>query len=160
MIPKFLHLVLVLNHLGKREKSVKRAFLLGSNIIKSISPAIQNKAFEKTGFGARYELLQISGKKFASVMRKMQSANDVLGFNITAPYKETILPYISKLDSQSKAIGAVNTVKFSRTGKMNGFNTDVEGILASLSKLDALRRREKCVILGVEVLREHASTQC
>jgi shikimate dehydrogenase len=148
VIPKFLQLVFALSHFNKREKSVKRVFLLGSKISKSISPVIQNKAFEKAGFAATYELLQVSEGKFSSVMRKMQSVDDVLGFNITAPYKETILPYVSKLDPQSKAIGAVNTVKFLRNGKMIGFNTDVEGIFASLSRLDAFQKREKCVILG------------
>ena len=121
---------------------MKRVFLLGSNISESISPVFQNKAFQKTGFGARYQLLQISEDKFDSTMKEIQGADDVLGFNITAPYKETVLPYVSKLDRQSKAIGAVNTIKISRTGRMSGYNTDVDGILASLSKLDALRKRE------------------
>jgi shikimate dehydrogenase len=108
---------------------------------------MQNKAFEKTGFDARYELLQISKDQFASTMKEIQKNHDVLGFNITAPYKETILPYVSKLDSRSESIGAVNTVRISRTRKMNGYDTDVAGISASLSKLGA-RGKGKCVVLG------------
>jgi shikimate dehydrogenase len=127
---------------------VKRVFLLGSNISESISPVFQNKAFEKTKFDARYELLQVSEGKFASTMRELQNAKDVLGFNITAPYKEIVLPYILKLDSQSKGVGAVNSVKFSRNGEMRGYDTDVEGISASLSKLGALNMKNKCVVLG------------
>jgi shikimate dehydrogenase len=127
---------------------VKRVLLLGSNISRSISPAIQNKAFEKTGFNARYELLQIPEAGFTSTMKEIQTSNDILGFNITAPYKETIMPYLSRLDVQSKAIGAVNTVKISSDGKMSGFNTDVNGISSSLLKLRALRPGGKCVVLG------------
>jgi shikimate dehydrogenase len=69
--------------------------VLGSNISKSISPAIQNAAFEKTSFGASYELLQIRESDFDSVIKRIQNATDVLGFNITAPYKETIIDYLS-----------------------------------------------------------------
>jgi shikimate dehydrogenase len=128
-------------------KSVKRAFLLGSNISRSISPAFQNKAFEKSGFDASYELLQFPPNKFASVMEKIRHADDVLGFNITAPYKETVLSYVSRLDASSRVIGAVNTVKICQGGKMNGYNTDLDGILTSFSKL-ALKRRRKCIVLG------------
>lgn len=148
MIPKFVHSVSILSSSRKRESSAKRIFLLGSNISKSVSPAFQNRAFEKTGFSASYELLEIPRGKFDTVMKRIQREDDILGFNITAPYKEQVLPYISKLDPQSRAIGAVNTVKISRNGKMTGYNTDVDGIAASLSKLHALGKKEKCVILG------------
>jgi len=124
-----------------------RFFLLGSDIKKSISPAIQNKALEKTGLSGRYGLFQISKDKFYSAMEEIQNMEDVRGFNITAPYKEMILPYLSKLDPQSKAIGAVNTVKILRDGRMAGFNTDTDGITFSLSKLGALKGG-RCVILG------------
>ncbi len=124
-----------------------RYLLLGSNIQRSISPAIQNKAFEKTGIDARYELFQISDGKFDSAIKLIQSSKDIGGFNITAPYKEKILPYLSGMDAQSKAIGAVNTVKIDRSGKLRGFNTDVDGIYLSLSKLGSLKGG-RCVLLG------------
>ncbi|MHB1868800.1 MAG: shikimate dehydrogenase family protein [Nitrososphaerales archaeon] len=121
--------------------------MLGSDIKKSISPAMQNMAFEKTGYGGRYNLFQISNDKFDSAMEQIQRMDDVKGFNITAPYKEMILPYLTRLDAQSKAVGAVNTVKISRDGKMTGFNTDTDGIAFSLSKLGALKG-SRCVMLG------------
>lgn len=131
---------------GRLQQS-KRVFLIGSNISKSLSPAFQNKAFEKTGFRARYELFQFPEVRFESVMEEIIHANDVLGFNITAPYKETVLPYISKMDAASRAIGAVNTVKISRGGEMSGYNTDLDGILTSFSKL-SLKKKERAVVLG------------
>jgi len=108
---------------------------------------MQNKALEKTGYGGRYNLFQISRDEFDSAMVQIQNMDDIKGFNITAPYKEMILPYLTRLDAQSKAIGAVNTVKISRDGKMTGFNTDTDGIVFSLSKLGALKG-SRCVILG------------
>jgi len=108
---------------------------------------MQNKAIEKTGFLGRYDLFQISKDRFDSAMEQIQNMDGIKGFNITAPYKEMILPYLSRLDAQSKAIGAVNTVKISRDGRMTGFNTDTDGISFSLSKLGALKG-SRCVLLG------------
>jgi shikimate dehydrogenase len=124
-----------------------RYLLLGSNIAKSISPAVQNAALRKTGLKARYELFQIPLGEFDSAMKEILDSDDVRGLNITAPYKEDVIPYLSKLDSRSKSIGAVNTVKKSGK-KMEGYNTDVDGILATLGRLGALKRRGKCVLLG------------
>lgn len=128
-------------------RPLKRIFLLGSNISWSISPAMLNQAFEKTGFGATFELLEFPESRFESVMREIDESSDVLGFTVTAPYKETIMPYLSRMDSGSKIIGAVNAVRISRSGKMVGYNTDLDGIVATLSKL-GVRNRDKSVILG------------
>ncbi|MDG6905253.1 MAG: shikimate dehydrogenase [Nitrososphaerota archaeon] len=131
----------------EHSQQLKRVFLIGSNISKSISPAFQNKAFKKTGFRARYELLQFPESRFESFVDEMKHSKDVLGFNVTAPYKEMILPFISKTDASSSAIGSVNTVKILRSGVMNGYNTDLHGILESFSKL-GLKKKDRAVVLG------------
>ena len=129
------------------EKPPLRYLLLGSDIAKSVSPAVQNVAFKKTGVHGRYELFQIRDNEFDTALKSIKESKSVRGFNITAPYKERIIPYLSKLDSRSRSIGAVNTVKISLDGRMAGYNTDVDGILASLEKLGAIKDG-KCVILG------------
>jgi shikimate dehydrogenase len=121
--------------------------LLGSDIRKSISPAVQNAAFLKTGFDGRYDLCEIAGPEFRGAVTRIRKSKDVGGFNITAPYKEKIIPYLARLDSRSRAIGAVNTVKVLKNGNMVGYNTDVDGIQESLKKLGAVSGR-KCVVLG------------
>lgn len=108
---------------------------------------MQNVAFKKTGFHGKYELFQIRENEFDTALKSIRELENVGGFNITTPYKERIIPYLTKLDSRSRSIGAVNTVKISLDGRMAGYNTDVDGILASLKKLRALKNG-KCVILG------------
>ena len=49
--------------------------------------------------------------------------NDISGFNVTAPYKEAILPYLDAMSPEAKEIGAVNCVKVV-DGKLIGYNTD------------------------------------
>ena len=59
--------------------------------------------------------------------------NDISGFNVTAPYKESILPYLDTLTSEAKEIGAVNCVKVVE-GKLIGYNTDAPAFQQTLGK--------------------------
>ncbi len=60
---------------------------------------------------------------------------DLEGLNVTIPYKEKIIALLDKLDEESHAIGAVNTVKIIRsqeTYRLNGYNTDAYGFYTSI----------------------------
>lgn len=57
-------------------------------------------------------------------------ARDFLALNVTIPYKEAVIPYLSELDCDALSIGAVNTI-INRGGKLYGYNTDF-GALKSL----------------------------
>ena len=63
------------------------------------------------------------------------------GFNVTYPYKEAILPYLSEIDSVAQAIGAVNVVCHGK-----GYNTDWIGLRDSLAPL--VHSGEKALLLG------------
>lgn len=63
---------------------------------------------------------------------------NIVGLNVTIPYKEAVLPYLNSLDETAKAIGAVNTIKINRTDKkiiLTGYNTDCIGFEQSLLPL-------------------------
>lgn len=62
---------------------------------------------------------------------------DIMGLSVTIPYKEKIIPFLTELSSDAKAIGAVNTIQInnSETGGLIGHNTDVVGFKVSLLKL-------------------------
>jgi shikimate dehydrogenase len=131
----------------RHEEAPKRFFLIGSHIEKSLSPAMHNAALKKLGIFGVYELHQIPEKEFHSEMKLIKNQPDLVGFNVTTPYKELVLPYISRMDSRSRVIGAVNTVKILSDGRMVGYNTDVDGILVSLKSLD-VSVNSRAVILG------------
>lgn len=59
---------------------------------------------------------------------------NLAGLNVTIPYKEQIIPFLDELDEEAKAIGAVNTVKFTN-GKKIGYNSDSYGFEKSLQPL-------------------------
>lgn len=68
------------------------------------------------------------------------------GFNVTIPYKETIIPYLDSLDFHAEKIGAVNTIKI-ENGKKIGFNTDWIGFKKSIESL-LKSHHNKALILG------------
>ena len=67
----------------------------------------------------------------------------IRGFNITVPYKESILPFVDELSEMAEAIGAVNCVRVSN-GKTFGFNTDVYGFKKAFENMIKL----PCLIIG------------
>ena len=69
------------------------------------------------------------------------------GFNVTIPYKESVISLLDLLDPDAAAVGAVNCVKV-RQGKLVGFNTDIIGFEYVLSGLIDLQKEHKALIFG------------
>lgn len=72
------------------------------------------------------------------------------GFNVTIPYKQSVMPYLTDLSPEASAINAVNCVKILRKGsqlRLIGYNTDAYGFEASLLPLVKPHHKE-AIILG------------
>ncbi len=133
----------------KHEKS-RKVLLLGSGISKSISPSINNKAYRELGLDIEYRLCEIPEEAFDSKLTELFNDERVLGFNVTIPFKEKIVSHLDWLDPVAQAVGAVNLVVISPDRKRRlGYNTDVDGVVASLSKLGLIGRSDqRAVLLG------------
>jgi shikimate dehydrogenase len=70
---------------------------------------------------------------------------NLLGLNVTIPYKESILPYLDEIDEIANKIGAVNTIKINNNS-LKGFNTDYYGFKQSLPFINTSHQR--ALILG------------
>jgi shikimate dehydrogenase len=125
--------------------------LIGEGIQESLSPALHEEEARCQGLTLHYHLIDLArnGRSIADLPRLIDSAEAVGfdGLNITYPSKQAVLPLLSELSEDARAIGAVNTVVFCE-GKRKGFNTDYSGFAVSFrQKLgDAARRR--VVLLG------------
>ncbi|MFO8010780.1 MAG: shikimate dehydrogenase [Dehalococcoidia bacterium] len=104
--------------------------LIGYPIGHSMSPVLQQAGFDHLGLDIRYELWQTEPDYLPQAIDAIASP-DVLGANVTAPFKEKVLPLLDELNEIASEIGAVNTV-VKRDGRLVGFNTDAEGFLRSL----------------------------
>ena len=73
---------------------------------------------------------------------------DLVGFNVTIPYKQAIIPYLDELSEEAEAVHAVNTVLIKRIGNQihtKGFNTDIFGFRKSLEGMSLPNR---ALVLG------------
>lgn len=87
-----------------------------------------------------YDLNQIS------TIENLIIEQNLLGFNVTIPYKQEIIPFLHELSPEAQAIGAVNCVKI-LDDKRIGYNTDAFGFEKSIVPL-LENQHKKALIFG------------
>lgn len=115
---------------------MKRFGLIGHPLGHSFSKVFFNEKFLREGLDCLYDNFDLPD--LSEFHTLLQQHPDLKGFNITIPYKKTIIPYLQEMDEVSSEIQAVNTVKVLEDGRLLGFNTDVIGLKASLDCLAPL----------------------
>ncbi|TRZ43614.1 shikimate dehydrogenase family protein [Robertkochia solimangrovi] len=119
--------------------------LVGKNIAYSFSRRYFTDKFEIMELGdhsyVNFDIPTI--EDFPEIHKKHQ---DLIGMNVTIPYKQAVIPYLNDLDEIAKEIGAVNTIKVTGN-KLTGYNTDAVGFDGALTP--ALHSGvKKALILG------------
>lgn len=111
----------------------RRFGLIGEELSHSFSMDYFAEKFRKEGIvDARYDAFPLASiEEFPSLL---EANPDLIGLNVTIPYKESVIPYLDTLSETARAIGAVNTVRLSNS-KKEGFNTDAEGFRKDLAPL-------------------------
>jgi shikimate dehydrogenase len=121
--------------------------VIGHPVSHSLSPLMHNAALTKLGLDYVYLPFPIAPENLERAIAGFASIG-MVGFSITIPHKQAILPLLSEISPIAQAIGAVNTV--TRQGdKWVGTNTDVEGFIAPLqTTYHQDWSQKKAVILG------------
>lgn len=126
---------------------MKKLFaVIGDPIAHSMSPAMHNDLFQAYGIDAHYQPLHVKRENLKEAVIGLKAIG-IAGFNITIPHKETIIPFLDKLDPLAEAIGAVNTV-VNEDGKFVGYNTDGSGYLQGLLTLLPEITEKNILIIG------------
>ena len=81
-----------------------------------------------------------------SFTETIKEEKNLIGLNVTIPYKENIIRYLDKVDSVAKEIGSVNVIKVI-DNKLIGFNSDYLGFKISLEKW-LPNRKFNALVLG------------
>lgn len=100
--------------------------LVGNPVGHSLSPSMQDAAFDAHGIDARYVTFEPPAEKLEMAIQGAEALG-VAGLNITVPFKQRVLTHVNP-DDRAGALGAVNTVKFTSDGGPTGHNTDVDGV--------------------------------
>lgn len=122
--------------------------LIGFPLGHSFSKAFFTDKFDKENIHAQY--LNFELKHIADLEQVLQEQPNLIGFNITIPYKEEIISRLSSLSPEAQAIGAVNVVKIKyNQGKTEliGHNSDVYGFVESLRPM-LQSWHKKALVLG------------
>lgn len=120
---------------------MKRLAVIGKDVSKSLSPQIHKFIAERIGNELNYYKISIPENEFENAIEKLFNEYD--GFNVTIPYKLSIMPYLKEIEGDAKVFGAVNTV---RTSDMSGHNTDGLGFMLML-KNSGVEVSGKCILL-------------
>ncbi len=128
------------------ESNTRRFGLVGRNISYSFSKKYFTEKFAAAGFeGCTYDNFDIQDIQDFPTIRFENK--DIQGLNVTIPFKETVIPYLDSLSKKAALIGAVNTIRVTKKGKLKGYNTDYFGFKKSLIPL-LQPHHKKALILG------------
>lgn len=112
---------------------MKQFGLIGYPLSHSFSKGYFAEKFKKEGIAdSQYDVFPL--EKIEDFTALCEPHKNLVGLNVTIPYKEKIIPFLDELNEEAKAIGAVNTIKFVRGNKI-GYNTDAYGFEMSLKPL-------------------------
>jgi len=116
---------------------VKEFGLIGKTLDHSFSPGyFSNKFKDEKITDCIYRLYPIN--KIDEFPNIIKNNPEIKGLNVTIPYKQSIIPYLNKLDIHTKNIGAVNTIKIEKLHDklvLTGYNTDFLGFTDSIKPI-------------------------
>lgn len=124
----------------------KKMAVIGDPIDHSLSPFMHGKIIEEHGWDALYIPVRVAGGE-TSRFAEAAAALDFAGFNATMPHKLALLDIVDDLDPAAAGYGAVNTVRI-RDGRMAGYNTDVDGLMAALRRRGAAPAGAGILVIG------------
>jgi shikimate dehydrogenase len=98
--------------------------------------------------GASYDNFPISDIRM--LHKIIEEEPDLLGLNVTIPYKSQIISYLDFIDNEAREIGAVNVLKIKRGEgriQLHGYNSDIKGVEDSISPYLG-RDKKNAIVLG------------
>lgn len=91
-----------------------------------------------------YKLFEMEEEEVGEFLQKREFD----AINVTIPYKQTVMPFLDKIDDAAKKIGSVNTIVKEKDGTLTGYNTDYYGFSYMLKKAGIEIKDKKVLILG------------
>lgn len=107
--------------------------LIANPVEHSMSPMMHNFFAQRTGVNLAYVPFKVEEDRVGDAVKGAYALN-ILGMNVTVPHKQRVMDFLSELDEDARAIGAVNTLVRTDEG-YKGYNTDGAGFSRALAKL-------------------------
>lgn len=120
--------------------------LIGNPVEHTMSPAIHNALAQKEGRNLVYVPFHVEKGQVEKAVEGAFALN-VLGLNVTVPYKSEVMACLDGIDGMAEKIGAVNTLVRTANG-YKGYNTDLTGLYRAMRSEGIRIKGEEILILG------------
>ena len=120
--------------------------LIGNPVEHTLSPLIHNTLAEDFGQDLVYVPFKVEADQVEAA-EKGAFALNLLGCNVTVPYKSEVIPYLEELDPMAEKVGAVNTLVRGTTG-FKGYNTDLPGLYRAMQSDGVQIEGQRVLVLG------------
>lgn len=120
--------------------------LIGNPVEHTLSPLIHNFLAEEMGCNMTYVPLCVEQGRLEAAVRGAYGLN-ILGMNVTIPYKMEVIPYLSDVDELAGKMNSVNTLVRTEDG-YKGYNTDVTGLMRAMKSDKFVIKDMDVIILG------------
>jgi shikimate dehydrogenase len=120
--------------------------LIGQTVSHSFSKAYFDEKFFRDGLrDHRYELFPLTS--IEEIEPLLHSTKGLFGLNVTLPYKEKVIKYLTEIDEAAKDIGAVNVIKIEGSS-LKGYNTDSAAFYETLERWLPKNESITALVLG------------
>jgi shikimate dehydrogenase len=124
----------------------KKFGLIGATVSHSFSKAYFDEKFFNEGLrDYHYDLYPLENVDELQTLLKENP--ELVGLNVTIPYKEQVVKFLNDIDPFAKSIGAVNVIKI-KGGQLTGYNTDSDAFLESIEKWFPNEKGSMALVLG------------
>ena len=125
---------------------MKKFLVIGNPIEHSLSPKLHNYWIKKNNLNAVYEKQKLNENEIKDLILDVKKGK-LNGINVTVPFKQTVIPFLDKLSTESEKTNSVNTI-YLEGGKTIGHNTDIEGFKLGIKSSKINIQEKKILILG------------
>lgn len=120
--------------------------VIGNPVEHTMSPTIHNTLAQKLSHNLVYVPFRVEKGEAVTAVKGAWTLN-MLGINVTVPFKSDVIPALSEIDELAEKIGAVNTLVRVKSG-FKGYNTDMPGLYRAMCSEGVTLEGEKVVLLG------------
>lgn len=120
--------------------------VIGNPVEHTMSPAIHNNLSRLMNINMAYVPFLVERGGIENAVKGAYALN-ILGLNVTVPYKSDVIPFLTDIDPLAERIGAVNTL-VREEGGYKGFNTDMPGLYRAMRSDGVELENKEVLILG------------
>ncbi len=119
--------------------------IIGNPLGHSLSPVMYNGLFHQRKLNCIYLPFESQADDLENVLKSLKTLH-FIGFNVTIPFKQKVIPFLDELSSAARACQAVNLIK-NEGGLLKGYNTDGQGFVRGLIQ-SGVTPRGRVIFIG------------